>query len=132
MDMSGNRAFEDGDNHDVNEPIFDDGNFEAVELGVFGIRNALEQPNVRVYTALDLHSKPRDSDTLQPIIFLVLIHHAKIELYQPYQRGEHFAVSSSIALKLTKGQALSGLRKSRWESLIRSSTTSTSPRSSLQ
>jgi hypothetical protein len=39
-------------------PIVDDGN---VELSVFGIRNALEQPNVRMYTALDLHSKPRDS-----------------------------------------------------------------------
>lgn len=59
MDMSGNQEciLEDGDDHDV-MPIVDDGN---VELSVFGIRNALEQPNVRMYTALDLHSKPRDS-----------------------------------------------------------------------
>jgi len=50
-------VLEDGDDHNV-KPIIDDRN---VELSVFGIRNALEQPNVRVYMALDLHSKPQDS-----------------------------------------------------------------------
>lgn len=85
MDMSGNQecVLEDSDNHNVMS-ITDDGN---VELSVFGIQNALEQPNVRVYTALDLHSKPRNSVsslyTLQQIVFLVLIHHGKIDLYPP-------------------------------------------------
>ena len=131
--MSGNRGcvFEDGDDHNV-KPIVDDGN---IEPSVFSIRNALEQPNARVYMAMDLHSKSQDSVlsvyALQPMIFLVLIHHGKIDLDPPYQQGEYFVVSSSIALKHTKAQALSGLRKNRWESSIRYSTTSTSPLSSL-
>lgn len=32
---------------------------EDIDPSIFSIRNALEQPDARVYTTLELHSKPR-------------------------------------------------------------------------
>lgn len=45
---------------------------ENIDPMVFSIRNALEQPDARVYTTLELH---------------IQIHNGKIDLNPPYQRG---------------------------------------------
>ena len=45
---------EDRDELDVESVVAD----ENIDPSVFGIRNALEQPDARVYTTLELHSKP--------------------------------------------------------------------------
>lgn len=80
---------ESGDDHDeldVESAIGD----ENINPDVFSIRNALEQPDARVYTTLDLHSKPFTCQRLAEIIErsrAVQIHNGKIDLNPPYQRG---------------------------------------------
>jgi len=94
--MSGRRqvsasSHENDDQYGVN-PINDDRGVDH-EPNVFDIRNALEPPNVRLYTTLDLNSEHRNSvgigryDAPHLTMFAVLIHNGHIDLDPPYQQG---------------------------------------------
>jgi hypothetical protein len=58
---------DDRDELDVDSVIAD----ENIDPSIFSIRNALEQPDAKVYTTLELH---------------IQIHNGKIDLNPPYQR----------------------------------------------
>ena len=52
--MEKQESVDDRDELDVESVIAE----ENIDPNIFSIRNALEQPNARVYTTLELHSKP--------------------------------------------------------------------------
>lgn len=78
---------------------------ENIDPSIFSIRNALEQPDAKVYTTLELHSKPSFSKSsplaskpLTVTCRAVQIHNGKIDLNPPYQRGAIYLVFISHAL----------------------------------
>jgi hypothetical protein len=52
-------ASEEDDELDAESTITD----EKIDPNIFGIRGALEQPNAKVYTTLELHSEPSSWST---------------------------------------------------------------------
>ncbi len=80
---------DDRDELDVESVVGD----ENIDPAVFSIRNALEQPDARVYTTLELHSEPstqqysRQAPMPLTHASAVQIHNGRIDLNPPYQRG---------------------------------------------
>ena len=76
-------VWDDRDELDV-ESVID----ETIDPSIFSVRNALEQPDAKVYTTLELHSKPSVWLSLPCAdAIAVQIHNGKIDLNPPYQRG---------------------------------------------
>ena len=112
---------EDRDELDIESAVAD----ENIDPAVFGIRNALEQPDARVYTTLELHSK---LSALRGDDAKVVDGHT----YSPNPQRENRpqpAIPTRCAIvdlwlrfHLQEGKTLSGLQENRWKSSIPSFT----------